>query len=116
MIAALRSRLVAGILVLFTVVGSTGIWHTAGDDDVDFVTAAGHDHSEHRERLSGATPAGMPAHCAICHWLHGFRTDSPPASVVVTDQVPADPVLELSRRPHQLHVRVDVPSRAPPLS
>jgi hypothetical protein len=116
MIAALRSRLVAGILVLLTVLGSTGVWHTAGDDDVDFVTATGHDHSAHRERLSGATPAEMPAHCAICHWLHGFRTDSPPAGVVVTNQAFAGPVLELARRPRQLHVRVDVPSRAPPLS
>lgn len=113
MVSALRSRIVACVLALFTFMGTTGSWH-ASDDDPDCSTAAAHDHSAHRERLSPAKHAPAPSHCAICHWLQGFRTDSVPATVVADRDATNSPVLTRGSNPRQRLVRVDVPSRAPP--
>jgi len=113
MVSALRSRVVACVLVLFTVMGTTGAWHV-GDDDPDCAAATAHDHSAHHERLNAASRSLAPSHCAICHWLHGFRVDSVPRAAGVPDDAANRPELALVRHPRQLLVRVDVPSRAPP--
>ena len=113
MVSALRSRIVACVLVLFSFMGTTGAWHVA-DDDPDCALPASHDHSAHHERLTRSTPVQAPTHCAICHWLQGFRTDSVPSTTVAA----ADPSRGLlqtgTHNPHEFLVRVDVPSRAPP--
>lgn len=113
MVSALRSRVVSCVLVLFTLMGTTGTWHAAGDDP-DCGTATTHDHSAHHERLNAARRTTPPAHCAICHWLQGFRTDTIPAAAATPRDATSSPVLALTRRPRQLLVRIDVPSRAPP--
>ena len=113
MVSALRSRVVACVLVLFTFMGTTGAWHV-GDDDPDCAAATAHDHSAHHERLSAASRSQAPSHCAICHWLHGFRVDSVPRTAAAPDDSANGPVLALARHLRQLLVRVDVPSRAPP--
>jgi hypothetical protein len=113
MVPALRSKLVACVLVLFTFMGTTGAWHVA-DDDPDCAAPVGHDHSAHHERISRSIPVQAPSHCAICHWLQGFRTDSI-ASTTIIGGIAADRALPaFGSRPPQLLVRVDVPSRAPP--
>src|SRR5262245_9965684 len=113
MVSALRSKVVACVLVLFTFMGTTGAWHIAADDP-DCDAPSSHDHSAHHERLSRPTPAQVPSHCAICHWLQGFRTDSVPSTAVAFDDSNTGYEPALTRRPFELHVRVDVPSRAPP--
>lgn len=114
MVSALRSRVVACVLVLFTFMGTTGTWHVANDDP-DCAPASGHDHSAHHERLNGTpTHSQPPTHCAICHWLQGFRTESVAKTVVATDDTTNGPVLGLATRPRHFLIRVDVPSRAPP--
>jgi hypothetical protein len=113
MVSALRSRVVACVLVLFTLMGTTGAWHVEGDDP-DCAAVALHDHSAHHERLSAARPTQAPSHCAICHWLQGFRIDGVPSTVVASDDDANSPVLARNRHPRLFLVRVDVPSRAPP--
>ena len=113
MVSALRSRVVACVLVLFTFMGTTGSWHVA-DDDPDCAAGVTHDHSAHHERLNSARPSQPPSHCAICHWLQSFRIDSVPRTAFDTDNVSNAAVLVRDRRPHQFLARVDVPSRAPP--
>ena len=113
MVSALRSRVVASVLVLFSFMGTTGAWHAAGDDP-DCATPTGHNHSAHHERLNAASKTQPPTHCAICHWLQGFRTDAAQAAVIAAADTSSSPVLALTRRPRQFLVRVDVPSRAPP--
>lgn len=113
MIRALRSRLVACVLTVFTVMGTTGAWHAAGDDP-DCAPQAVHDHTAHHERLAKATPVQAPTHCAICHWLQGFGTDSLPDARVAFADTASATILALARRHADRLVRVDVPSRAPP--
>jgi hypothetical protein len=113
MVPALRSKIVACILVLFTFMGTTGTWHVA-DDDPDCATPIGHDHSAHHERIGRSTPVEPPSHCAICHWLQGFRTDTVPSTAVDAGDTATGLLPTLVTRPYQLLVRVDVPSRAPP--
>jgi len=113
MVSALRSRAVACVLVLFTFMGTTGAWHVA-DDDPDCAVPVGHNHSAHHERITRPSHAQLPSHCAICHWLQGFRSDSVPRTIVAAQDSTRCPALALTRHPHQLLVRVDVPSRAPP--
>jgi len=113
MVSVLRSRVVACVLVLFTFMGTTGAWHVAGDDP-DCAAPLGHDHSAHHERITSPARQQAPSHCAICHWLQGFRTGSIPGTFVAARDAATGVVLNSSRRPHQLLVRVDVPSRAPP--
>jgi hypothetical protein len=113
MVSALRSRAVACVLVLFSFMGTTGAWHV-GDDDPDCAVALGHDHSAHHERLAKSSPEQPPSHCAICHWLQGFRTGSVPSAVVASQDAASAPVAGLVSRPRQFLAHVDVPSRAPP--
>ena len=113
MVAALRSRVVACVLVLFSFMGTTGVWHVA-DDDPDCALPASHDHSAHHERITRSTPAQAPTHCAICHWLQGFRIDSLPGTAVTGVNRSPGLLPTGTRNPHELLVRVDVPSRAPP--
>ena len=113
MVSALRSRVVACVLVLFSFMGTTGAWHVA-DDDPDCALPASHDHSAHHERLTRPSRAQTPTHCAICHWLQSFRTDSVPRTTVDALDASSNPVHAGPRKPHELLVRVDVPSRAPP--
>jgi len=113
MISALRSKIVACVLVLFTFMGTTGAWHVA-DDDPDCVTPVGHDHSAHHERINRSTSAQAPSHCAICHWLQGFRTDSVPSTAVGGAAKAKSQLPTHGNQPRQLLVRLDVPSRAPP--
>jgi len=113
MLPALRSKIVACVLVLFTFMGTTGAWHVA-DDDPDCATPVGHDHSAHHERFNRSIPVQAPSHCAICHWLQGFRTDSVPGTIVAAGNTANSPLPAFGNRPHRLLVRVDVPSRAPP--
>ena len=113
MVSAIRSRAVACVLVLFTFVGTTGAWHAA-DDDADFVGATLHDHSAHHERLTAGRSSAAPAHCAICHWLQGFRIDAVAGGTLGGDDAERGAVLALARNPRQSLVRVDVPARAPP--
>jgi hypothetical protein len=113
MVSALRSRVVACVLVLVSFMGTTGAWHVA-DDDPDCAVPVGHDHAAHHERISRPSSAQAPSHCAICHWLQSFRTGSIPCTVVASRDTATGPVAALVRRPRQFLVRVDVPSRAPP--
>jgi hypothetical protein len=113
MVSALRSRVVACVLVLFSFMGTTGAWHAA-DDDPDFAAPVAHDHSAHHERINRPTPAQAPSHCAICHWLQHFRTDSVPDTAGGMVDTASGSLHAVARHPHDLLVRVDVPSRAPP--
>jgi hypothetical protein len=113
MIPALRSRAVACVLVLFTTMGTTGVWHAA-DDDPDFAPAAVHDHAAHHERVGASRTPQAPTHCAICHWLQGFRIDSVPSPTPAGDATTSRLLRAGNRSPHQPLVRIDVPSRAPP--
>ena len=113
MVSALRSRVVACVLVLFSFMGTTGAWHVA-DDDPDCALPAGHDHSAHHERITKSIPTQAPSHCAICHWLQGFRTDSVPSTTVATADASSARQHTGTQNPHEILVRVDVPSRAPP--
>ena len=113
MIPAMRSRLVACILIVFTFVGTSGAWH-AGDDDPDYTTPAAHDHAAHHATVNVATTATEAGHCAICHWLQTFRIDSVPDMRVVFGDAARAPFLALTRRAAPLLVRLDIPSRAPP--
>lgn len=112
MVPALRSRFVACLLIVFTVLGTSGTWHVA--DDRDFDTPTHHDHSAHHARFNAATPADGPTHCAICHWLQGFRTDAVPDTRIAHGDAGAVAILALNRAPVQQLARLDVPSRAPP--
>jgi hypothetical protein len=107
------SRVVACVLVFLTFVGTAGAWH-AGDDDADFAAVTLHDHAAHHERLSATRVSSPLSHCAICHWLQGFRIDTIPGSGVSGDDAAQGPVVACARHPRQFLVRVDVPSRAPP--
>jgi hypothetical protein len=113
MVSALRSKVVACVLVLFSFMGTTGAWHVA-DDDPDCATPVGHDHSAHHERMARSIPAQAPSHCAICHWLQGFRTDSVATTTVAAGDTANSLIPALSASRPQRFVRVDVPSRAPP--
>lgn len=113
MVSALRSRVVACVLVLFSFMGTTGAWHVANDDP-DCALPVGHDHSAHHERLAKSAPAQPPSHCAICHWLQGFRTDSVPSTSIAAADASGGPLHIGTQNPHEILVRVDVPSRAPP--
>ena len=116
MLAAVRlasRRFLACILIVFTFVGTSGAWHV-GDDDPDCRGVLIHDHSAHHPRLARGTLSHAPAHCAICHWLQGFRTDSPPETRIASDNSVDAPVAARSRHVLELLARLAVPSRAPP--
>jgi len=111
--ASASRRLLACLLVLLTFMGTSGAWHVGGDDP-DCATPTGHDHSAHHERIARPAPTQAPVHCAICHWLQGFRTDSVAGTGIAERDSATGPVMSLHRRPRQFLVRIDVPSRAPP--
>jgi len=67
-----RSRFLALVLAVLTAVGTTGSWHVEGDDP-DCAAPVAHDHAAHHERIDRQTATTAPSHCAICHWLQGFR-------------------------------------------
>jgi len=112
MISGLRSRVVACVLVLFSLMGTTGAWHA--DDDPDCAGITAHDHSAHHERWNRSTRTQPPVHCAICHWLQGFRTGSIPMTTAGDRDIANRLVLAPARTVRQFLVSVDVPSRAPP--
>src|SRR5262245_634574 len=71
-----RSKALALLLVVLTLVGTNNVWH-APDDDHDGALIA-HDHSAHHARFRGPAAAAAPAqHCAFCHWLTALRIASP---------------------------------------
>src|SRR6188768_1687227 len=104
MVSELRSRVVACVLVLFSIMGTTGAWHAAGDDP-DCAGPVAHDHSAHHERISRPTQAQPPSHCAICHWLQSFRTDSVPGTAAATADTASGPLHTAARHPYELLVR-----------
>jgi len=73
--ALLRSRLLAWTLIVLTVLGSSGSWHSDSDDP-DFAAPFPHNHAHHDARLDHRVPPSAPTHCAICHWLQAFRSDA----------------------------------------
>lgn len=112
MLRVFRSRLLAYVLMALTVIGTSGAWHVA--DDPDCATPAAHDHSAHHERFSSGSAREIPTHCAICHWLQGFRTDAPPDTRIVRG-AGGHAAVVASRPPRvQQLARLSVPSRAPP--
>ena len=110
----MRSKLTAAVLIVLTFLGTNGSWHVSGDDPDCDPRVLAHDHSAHREWLRAPSPAGNPAHCAICHWLQTFRSDTlRPAGVPFSH-------LAYTRRPlaaaGDLHaiVLLDISPRGPP--
>lgn len=69
-----RSRPLAVILIVLTMLGTTATWHTPDDPDC-FSGIVLHDHSAHHARFGAPAPSDGPEHCAICHWLQSFRID-----------------------------------------
>ena len=111
--ALLRSRLLAWTLIVLTVLGSSGSWHSDSDDP-DFAAPFPHNHAHHDARLDHRVPPSAPTHCAICHWLQAFRSDE--AAHATVPLRPDDPSPAVRTRTIALRsaARIDVPSRAPP--
>jgi hypothetical protein len=111
--AVLRSRLLAWVLVVLTVLGSSGSWHV-DTDDPDFASALPHDHTHHDARIDHRVPPNAPTHCAICHWLQAFRSDGAAQARVSFQADDATPAFRPQTAALQSAARIDVPSRAPP--
>jgi hypothetical protein len=112
---ALRQcQLLTWLLVVLTMLGGSGAWHT-GDDDPDCLAAPfAHDHSSHHAQFGTPSHPAPPVHCAICHWLQAFRSDA-----AAQPHVPGRPDDEaVAVRPVTVPLRsaarIDLPSRAPP--
>jgi hypothetical protein len=71
-----RSKLSARVLIVLTLLGTSGSWHPIGDDPEFQSQVIAHDHSSHGNRFWTPAAAKDPSHCAICHWLQSFRSDS----------------------------------------
>jgi hypothetical protein len=112
--ALLRSRLLAWVLVVLTVLGSSGSWHV-DTDDPDFAASVPHDHSHHHERFDRPSTTSAPEHCAICHWLQAFRSDSAAQTRVAFQRDESTPAARAATTAPLSTVFADVPSRAPPL-
>ena len=112
----MRSKSLALLFILFTLVGTTSAWHAPDDDNDGAVVSWRHDHQAHDARFRGPRSPG-PAHCAICHWLASFRTASaqhvsiPPALASVALAVVAP-----ARRPRTTDILLQRSPRAPPLA
>ena len=74
MVALKRCKALALALIALTVLGTSGSWHVADDPDAPALVL--HDHSAHDQLFKAAFSHEAPAHCAICHWLQSFRSDS----------------------------------------
>ena len=110
----MRSKLIARVLIVLTFLGASGSGHASNDDPELQPRLVAHDHNAHQERFGGPLTTTEPTHCAICHWLQSFRSDSVrDARVQFSDTA-------YSRRPIAAtgHVGaidlLDIPSRAPP--
>jgi len=108
-----RSRALALLLAVLTMLGTSGSWHAATDDP-DCAPLSAHDHRAHHESIGAANQATPPAHCAICHWLQAFRSGDVGHSRVplAVDVASADPLL--SSAAIRSIDRIALPSRAPP--
>lgn len=69
-----RSRPLAVVLIVLTMLGTTATWHAPDDPDC-YPGFMLHDHAAHHARLAAPVAATAPEHCAICHWLQTFRID-----------------------------------------
>ena len=112
--AVLRSRLLAWVLVVLTVLGSSGSWHV-DTDDPDFATTVPHDHSRHDAQFDRRAPSPAPTHCAICHWLQAFRIDGAGQARVPFERDGSAPAFRPVAPALRTAALFDVPSRAPPV-
>ena len=108
-----RSRALALLLALLTVVGTSGSWHVASDDP-DCDTVAAHDHRAHHESIAAESHANPPAHCAICHWLQAFRSGDVNQSRLLLGNGCASTQVLLFSDAIRSADRIELPSRAPP--
>lgn len=72
----MRSKALALLFILLTLVGTNNTWH-APDDNDDVPMSLWHDHGAHSARFAAPAPVAAPVHCAICHWLAAFRAAAP---------------------------------------
>ena len=103
------------MLMVLTVLGTSGSWHVETDDP-DCAVPVAHNHASHHERLGRASTATAPTHCAICHWLQAFRSDAVRQARV---QIASTEARTLSRPVSEeisSRDRIQLPSRAPPVS
>jgi hypothetical protein len=114
MVALKRCKALALALIALTFLGTSGSWHVAADDR-DAPVLVVHDHAAHDARFRGASSHEPPSHCAICHWLQSFRSDSVRNDGVRFASACAGSV----RTPYAVDVptadRVALPPRAPPV-
>jgi hypothetical protein len=75
MVALKRCKALTLLLIALTFLGTSGSWHISADDP-DAPLLVAHDHSAHHARFTDAGSHEAPSHCAICHWLQSFRSDS----------------------------------------
>jgi len=108
-----RSRVLALLLMVLTVLGTSGSWHLETDDP-DCAAPVAHDHANHSEHLGRAGNATAPTHCAICHWLQAFRSDAVRQARVHLASDQPRTVPRSSADPVRSRDRIQLPSRAPP--
>ena len=108
------SKLTAGALIVLTFLGASGSWHASNDDPDLQPQLVAHNHGAHAERFRAPLTAAEPAHCAICHWLQSFRSDSVrDARVQLSDTTYSPRPIATTDRAGAIDL-LHIPSRAPP--
>ena len=107
------TKALALALIVLTFLGTSGAWHVpANDPDAPLLVA--HDHTAHREQLRKPAAHEAPTHCAICHWLQGFRSESVRAGRFEAARRPCGSVQAAAIEPIRPADLFAVPPRAPP--
>jgi hypothetical protein len=111
-----QSRVIAIALTVLTFLGTGGSWHVDADDPDCAIDIVAHSHSAHDARLAAPDHRSTPVHCAICHWLQAFRADAVRHARVQFDEDVRTARLRIDVESIRTGARIDLPSRAPPVS